>query len=216
MPAKSKKQQRFMGMVHAAQKGELKNPSPEVEKAADSMKKKDAEDFASTKHKGLPEKVKKKKVQEAFGQKLDMYIMIIDRWLEGQGFNDYDRDAIFNDPDNMDTIESGEAHGINPIKVAKELDIERVVTGLHASQMAHESFVPTSVDSYLNEGLDEDLFTEALMTVLMAKGLTDEEADFAIGNLDNFSIEDWAREYKMNKGAIEPIADQILKYMFGK
>ena len=62
MPAVSKAQQRFMGMVRAAQKGEMKNPSPEVQDAANSMKKKDAKDFASTKHKGLPEK---KKVEEA-------------------------------------------------------------------------------------------------------------------------------------------------------
>jgi hypothetical protein len=56
MPAVSKAQQRFMGMVRATQKGEMKNPSPEVQDAANSMKKKDAKDFASTKHKGLPEK----------------------------------------------------------------------------------------------------------------------------------------------------------------
>jgi hypothetical protein len=55
--AVSKKQQRFMGMVHAAQKGE-KPASKEVAKTAKSMGKKDAEDFASTKHKGLPEKKK--------------------------------------------------------------------------------------------------------------------------------------------------------------
>jgi len=55
--AVSKKQQRFMGMVHAAQKGE-KPASKEVAKVAKDMKKKDAEDFAKTKHKGLPEKVK--------------------------------------------------------------------------------------------------------------------------------------------------------------
>mgnify|MGYP003351925000 CR=1 FL=1 len=54
MPAVSKAQQRFMGMVHAVQKGDMEAPSKEVEKAADSMKKKDAKDFASTKHKGLP------------------------------------------------------------------------------------------------------------------------------------------------------------------
>jgi hypothetical protein len=53
--AVSKKQQRFMGMVHAAQKGE-KAASPEVAKVAKSMKKKDALDFAKTKHKGLPDK----------------------------------------------------------------------------------------------------------------------------------------------------------------
>lgn len=53
--AVSKAQQKFMGMVHAAHKGE-KPASKEVAKVAKTMKKKDAEDFASTKHKGLPEK----------------------------------------------------------------------------------------------------------------------------------------------------------------
>jgi hypothetical protein len=55
--AVSKKQQKFMGMVHAAQKGE-KPASKEVAKTAKGMGKKDAEDFAATKHKGLPEKAK--------------------------------------------------------------------------------------------------------------------------------------------------------------
>lgn len=56
--AVSKAQQKFMGMVTAAKKGE-KPASKEVAKAAKGMSKKDAEDFASTKHKGLPEKKKK-------------------------------------------------------------------------------------------------------------------------------------------------------------
>jgi len=51
----SKKQQRFMGMVRATQKGE-KPASPEVAKVAKSMKPGDVKDFASTKHEGLPEK----------------------------------------------------------------------------------------------------------------------------------------------------------------
>ena len=58
--AVSKKQQKFMGMVRAAQTGEGAS-SPEVAKVASSMKKKDVKDFASTKHKGLPEKKKEKK-----------------------------------------------------------------------------------------------------------------------------------------------------------
>ena len=53
--AVSRKQQRFMGMVRAAQKGEGA-ASPEVAKVAASMKKKDVKDFASTKHAKLPEK----------------------------------------------------------------------------------------------------------------------------------------------------------------
>jgi hypothetical protein len=69
MPAQSKAQQRFMGMVHAAQKGDMENPSPEVAKAADSMSDKDAKDFASTSHKGLPDKVKEFIVKEARGVK---------------------------------------------------------------------------------------------------------------------------------------------------
>lgn len=56
MPAVSKAQQRFMGMVHAAQKGE-KPASAAVAKAADTISDKDAKDYASTKHKGLPDKV---------------------------------------------------------------------------------------------------------------------------------------------------------------
>ena len=61
MPAKSKAQQRFMGMVHALQKGETKpsDVSDKVKKAADSMSDKDTEDYVKTKHKGLPNKVKK-------------------------------------------------------------------------------------------------------------------------------------------------------------
>jgi hypothetical protein len=53
--ALSKSQQRFMGMVYAAKKGETP-ASPEVAKAASGMSKKAAKDFAGTKHKGLPEK----------------------------------------------------------------------------------------------------------------------------------------------------------------
>lgn len=57
--AKSKAQQKFMGMVHAAKKGE-KPASKEVAKAAKGMTKKAAKDYAGTKHKGKPKHVKKK------------------------------------------------------------------------------------------------------------------------------------------------------------
>lgn len=57
MPAKSIKQQRFMGMVHVAQKGG-KAASPEVAKVAKSMAPADVTEFASTRRKNLP-KVKR-------------------------------------------------------------------------------------------------------------------------------------------------------------
>ena len=60
MPALSKKQQRFFGIVRAIQKGEQAPTTPETAKAARDMKKGDVKDFASTKHKGLPEKKVKK------------------------------------------------------------------------------------------------------------------------------------------------------------
>ena len=54
--AVSKQQQKFFGLVRAIQKGEASG-SPEAEKAAQDMSKKDVKDFAGTKHKGLPKKV---------------------------------------------------------------------------------------------------------------------------------------------------------------
>lgn len=63
MPAVSKAQQKFFGIVRAIQKGEMAPTTPETAKAAASMKKKDVKDFASTKHKGLP---MKKEVEEAY------------------------------------------------------------------------------------------------------------------------------------------------------
>ena len=56
MPALSKKQQRFFGIVRAIQKGEQAPTTPETAKAAADMKKTDVKKFASTKHKGLPNK----------------------------------------------------------------------------------------------------------------------------------------------------------------
>jgi hypothetical protein len=57
--AVSKQQQKFMGMVHAMQKGEkIPGASKELKKAAREMPKKAAKDYAATKHAGLPEKVK--------------------------------------------------------------------------------------------------------------------------------------------------------------
>ena len=99
MPAVSKAQQRFMGMVHAAQKGDMENPSPEVQKAADSMSDKDAKDFASTSHKGLPNKKEnmitrnrlKEIVKEVMVEEAE-YQTFFKKALEkaGKGINDMD------------------------------------------------------------------------------------------------------------------------------
>ena len=72
----SRAQQRFMGMVYAAKKGETP-ASPEVAKAAEGMSKKAARDFAKTKHEGLPEK--KEEVKES----MSLVEKILDEALKG-------------------------------------------------------------------------------------------------------------------------------------
>ena len=57
MPSKSKAQQRFFGVVKSMQKGD-KPKEGEAGKVAKSMDKDSVDKYASTKHKGKPEKVK--------------------------------------------------------------------------------------------------------------------------------------------------------------
>jgi len=61
MPSLSKKQQKFMGIVRAIQKGDVPASkfSKKARDAAKSMKGKDVKKYASTKHKGLPTRVNK-------------------------------------------------------------------------------------------------------------------------------------------------------------
>ena len=79
MPAKSKQQQKFFGVVKAMQKGDIPKKGEAGEVAKD-MKKKDVDKYAGTKHKGLPAKVKeesistltlKKMVREEFNKIID-------------------------------------------------------------------------------------------------------------------------------------------------
>ena len=57
MPAKSKAQQRFFGVVKGIQQGTGKGVG-KAKKAAKDMSTTDVDDFASTKHKGLPNRIK--------------------------------------------------------------------------------------------------------------------------------------------------------------
>ena len=58
MPASSKAQQRFFGVVKAMQKGDIPKTG-KAGKIAKTMDKDDVDKYASTKHKGKPEKVKR-------------------------------------------------------------------------------------------------------------------------------------------------------------
>jgi hypothetical protein len=103
MPAVSKAQQRFMGMVHAVQKGDMDAPSPEVAKAADSMSDKDAKDFASTSHKGLPDK----KTEQINKLKEIIRKIVKERMMEemtgSDAAGDYNTPFAFGKPENEKT-----------------------------------------------------------------------------------------------------------------
>ena len=85
--AKSKAQQKFMGMVYSAKKGE-KAASPAVKKAAQGMSKKAAHDYAATKHKGKPEHVKEGFIFEGEEERAELIMSardMVDRitgWME--------------------------------------------------------------------------------------------------------------------------------------
>ena len=77
--ALSKKQQKFFGVVRGMQKGDIPKKGKAGD-AADDMKTKDVKDFASTKHKGLPEKKKKetkenvKKIEESIMKLIESHL----------------------------------------------------------------------------------------------------------------------------------------------
>ena len=79
--AVSQAQQKFMGMVHSAQTGH-KPASPAVAKVARTMGKRDARDFAATKHKGLPQHVRESRLTESFKHMADKHSLTMDEMLE--------------------------------------------------------------------------------------------------------------------------------------
>ena len=85
--AVSKAQQRFMGMVHAVQKGELDadEVGSSVAKAAKTMKKKDVKDFAETKHKGLPNHVDENTLVRLIRESIQEHLVdVMKRYTEGK------------------------------------------------------------------------------------------------------------------------------------
>ena len=136
MPAQSKAQQRFMGMVHAVQKGDMEAPSKEVEKAADSMTKKSAKDFASTSHKGLPNKKENMKITKERLKELVKEVMTEESEYQaffqkaldkaGKGINDMNDDekkAFF---DKIDSAWNGKGEKNEELVGGqKELDVDK-------------------------------------------------------------------------------------------
>jgi hypothetical protein len=170
MPAQSKAQQRFMGMVHAVQKGDMEAPSKEVEKAADSMTKKDAKDYASTSHKGLPNKKESMKITKERLKELVKEVMTEEseyqaffaKALEKSGksipsMSDEEKKAFFN---KIDTAWNGKGEkneelvgGQKKLDVDKDGDIGADdLADLRAGKKANES-VNEASDSLKLKGI---------------------------------------------------------------
>ena len=64
MPSKSKQQQKFFGVVKAMQAGDIPKKGA-AGKVAKDMSKKEVDKYASTKHKGLPKKVKQETMKKS-------------------------------------------------------------------------------------------------------------------------------------------------------
>ena len=135
MPSKSKAQQKFMGMVHALQKGDMKpsDASASVKKAAQSMSDKDAKDFASTSHKGLPKKVK----QEILN-KLKEYANKMGR--DHLGGDDYTskRKGGLRDFDGYDNVDYNKDMPMDEVSSADTYKISRM---LGTAQQSTQDFI---------------------------------------------------------------------------
>ena len=102
--AVSKAQQRFMGMVHAVQKGELDpdEVGSSVAKAAKTKKKKNVKDFAKTKHKGLPNHVDENTLVRLIRESIQEHLVdVMKRYTEGRATSKEANKAI------MDLANSG-------------------------------------------------------------------------------------------------------------
>ena len=114
MPSKSKAQQRYMGMVHACKKSDYKDcASKEVEDTARGMKAKDAKDFASTKHKGLPNKKETNEMKDLIKQ------MVREAMEDMPQYND--PDEYEGSPSHQADIEHDLQHG-QPLEGQELLD----------------------------------------------------------------------------------------------
>jgi len=128
MPATSKQQQKLMGLVHALQKGTVKpgQVSAKAKEMAKSMKPSDVKDFAATKHKGLPKKVKKEDYNPT-----KMYVVV-------------------KPSDNMNA--SGMIKELNPLEGIQPLNImQDDVMSVHHDEKEAQRIAAEAYDKYCNE-----------------------------------------------------------------
>ena len=128
MPAASKQKQKLMGIVSALQKGDMKQSqaSGKAKKMAKSMKPGDVTDFASTKHKGLPKKVKKENMGVA-----SMYV--VRKPMDGMT------------AENL-VLELNPLEGLQPLNIMQD-----DVMSVHHNETEAQRIAAEAYDKYCNE-----------------------------------------------------------------
>jgi hypothetical protein len=128
MPSASKQQQKLMGIVHALQKGDMKpsQASGKAKEMAKSMKPGDVTKFASTKHKGLPKKVKKENMGVA-----SMYV--VRKPMDGMT------------AENL-VLELNPLEGIQPLNIMQD-----DVMSVHHDETEAQRIAAEAYDKYCNE-----------------------------------------------------------------
>jgi hypothetical protein len=123
MPAQSKSQQKLMGIVHAIQKGEAdpKDFSKGAQDMANDMKPGDVKDFASTKHKGLPDKKNEIKSLKEYIRKL------VREMSTTGGVDGYNTPFAFGKPGNEKAKAKKQADltGYTPVNENRWLNLKR-------------------------------------------------------------------------------------------
>ena len=128
MPAASQQQQKLMGIVSALQKGDMKQSqaSGKAKQMAKSMKPGDVTDFASTKHKGLPKKVKKENMGVA-----SMYV--VRKPMDGMT------------AENL-VLELNPLEGLQPLNIMQD-----DVMSVHHDETEAQRIAAEAYDKYCNE-----------------------------------------------------------------
>lgn len=132
MPATSKSQQKLMGIVHAIQKGDAdaSDFSKGAQQMAKDMKPGDVKDFASTSHKGLPDKKEaiKEKIRSIVREKM-MKEMNVTGNVQG-----YQTPYAFDKPDTEKKKAKHQADltGYTPVNENRWLEIKNEETPANA------------------------------------------------------------------------------------
>ena len=236
--AKSKAQQKYFGMIKACQDNPDDCASAEIKKKADSMKKSDVEDFAKTKHKDLPEKVKEEEELEEisamsvgsveggggspFGKKRKPY----DPWDQSEFEKELMNELALkgSDPDTADVIELDYGLKIprTQLPQIKSTDVPEFMQWLETQGVASENI--TDFDPKKLTPIQKEINLDKVAGMVAKKGLDSLANDKPVMiSSDNHLIDGHHRWYALidsdyptiNVVQIDMPADELISTMKG-